>query len=128
MQTEAWKRWYENGGRERIVANAKKWRAANPEKARRIKRNNARRRRALESGSKRGYWITQRDRRRMWSSGLCFWCRKFVPPTERSEDHVIPVSRGGIHSIGNIVPACRTCNSEKRDLLPVEWRNRRNGT
>jgi len=34
-----------------------------------------------------------------------------------TRDHVVPLSRGGSDYIANIVPACRKCNSEKRDLL-----------
>lgn len=43
-------------------------------------------------------------------------------------DHVIPISRGGFHTEGNLVPACRSCNSSKRDLLLVEWRYGRTST
>ncbi|MCH9047163.1 MAG: HNH endonuclease, partial [SAR324 cluster bacterium] len=28
-------------------------------------------------------------------------------------DHVIPVFRGGIHAVDNVVPACSACNSKK---------------
>ena len=35
-------------------------------------------------------------------------------------EHVVPISRGGTHAIGNIVPACQTCNYSKRDH-EVEW-------
>jgi 5-methylcytosine-specific restriction endonuclease McrA len=37
-------------------------------------------------------------------------------------DHVIPLSRGGPHAIGNVVPACKPCNSRKRHRTPQEWR------
>lgn len=32
-------------------------------------------------------------------------------------DHVIPLSKGGLHVIENIVPACRSCNSKKKDKM-----------
>lgn len=36
-------------------------------------------------------------------------------------DHVVPLNRGGQHAEGNLVPACRSCNSSKRDKLLIEW-------
>ena len=39
-----------------------------------------------------------------------------------TKDHVIPVSRGGRHAVGNIVPACETCNFSKHNRLLVEWK------
>jgi HNH endonuclease len=51
----------------------------------------------------------------------CYWCGGIGG----TADHVVPISRGGKHSEGNLVPACRSCNSSKRDLLLVEWKRRR---
>lgn len=44
-------------------------------------------------------------------SGDCFWgCGQ--PATER--DHYIPLAEGGEHAPGNIVWACKPCNSSRR--------------
>jgi 5-methylcytosine-specific restriction endonuclease McrA len=36
-------------------------------------------------------------------------------------DHLVPLARGGKSTKGNVVPACKTCNSQKKQLLPMEW-------
>lgn len=36
-------------------------------------------------------------------------------------DHVVPLSRGGYNSTANLLPSCRPCNADKRDLLLSEW-------
>ena len=37
-------------------------------------------------------------------------------------DHVVPLVRGGTNYEGNLVPACRPCNSRKSFRLVIEWR------
>ena len=34
-----------------------------------------------------------------------------------TQDHVIPISKDGGHTKENVVPACRPCNSRKRDKI-----------
>ncbi len=36
-------------------------------------------------------------------------------------DHVVPIGRGGRSVRGNVVPACKACNTKKQSLVPVEW-------
>jgi 5-methylcytosine-specific restriction endonuclease McrA len=36
-------------------------------------------------------------------------------------DHVVPLSRGGLHRIENIVPACLQCNSRKQAMDAVAF-------
>jgi 5-methylcytosine-specific restriction endonuclease McrA len=39
-----------------------------------------------------------------------------------SIDHVIPLARGGNHSIGNLMTLCRKCNASKGKKFLVEWK------
>ena len=42
-------------------------------------------------------------------------------PGQLDPDHVVPLSRGGDNSTTNLLPSCRQCNSDKRDLMLNEW-------
>jgi hypothetical protein len=63
------------------------------------------------------YVVTTKDIRRL----LAEPCRC----GERSTtlDHIIPVIRGGRHSVGNLVGMCFRCNSSKSTRLHIEWIN-----
>lgn len=54
---------------------------------------------------------------------LSLLCCAYCGSNEKLEiEHIIPISRGGNHSIGNTTKACRSCNSSKGDRLLMEWR------
>ncbi|OGW33569.1 MAG: HNH endonuclease [Nitrospirae bacterium GWC2_56_14] len=59
--------------------------------------------------------------KRKRSSGRCYYCGRTFKPAELTMDHLIPVVRGGKSVQGNLVPACKDCNSKKKYLLPAEW-------
>lgn len=59
--------------------------------------------------------------KRELAKGTCHYCNKPFPPQELTMDHIVPVSRGGKTTKGNVVPACKTCNNYKKHLLPIEW-------
>jgi len=50
---------------------------------------------------------------------LCAYCGE--SDENLTQDHVIPLSKGGNHTASNIVPACRFCNSSKGSRLLEEW-------
>jgi 5-methylcytosine-specific restriction endonuclease McrA len=54
-----------------------------------------------------------------WKSNntLCVYCSNLATTV----DHVIPLSRGGTNFEGNLVPACRSCNSSKGTKFLIEW-------
>lgn len=37
------------------------------------------------------------------------------------KEHIIPISRGGRDTVGNVVPACFSCNRGKGRMLLTEW-------
>lgn len=67
-------------------------------------------------------------RRTQWwrnriAAGLCHYCGRGFPAAELTLDHIVPLVRGGRSTRGNCVPACKECNTRKRDLLPTEWQD-----
>ena len=50
----------------------------------------------------------------------CAYCHSPIDG-QPDPDHVLALSRGGSNTLTNILPACRACNSDKRDLTLDEW-------
>lgn len=63
--------------------------------------------------------VTDERLKSLYSTEACSYCGDLTPEEERTLDHVVALAAGGCHSSDNIVMACRSCNSAKRDL-PVE--------
>jgi 5-methylcytosine-specific restriction endonuclease McrA len=49
-----------------------------------------------------------------------FECQYCGTRKDLTLDHVIPSSRGGQHTWGNLVTACKRCNAKKGDFTPEE--------
>lgn len=63
---------------------------------------------------KSNWWQQQLD------SGICHYCGDKFSADDLTMDHIVPVSRGGKSSKGNIVACCKACNNEKKYLTPAE--------
>lgn len=48
----------------------------------------------------------------------CAYCSGSGPLVQ---DHVVPIVKGGLHSIDNVVPACQPCNNKKYDKSLLEF-------
>ena len=59
--------------------------------------------------------------KRQAAKGVCHYCGRSTPSKELTMDHIVPVSRGGKSTKGNVVPCCKACNTAKKQLLPIEW-------
>jgi len=105
------KRRYYSENKEKERARFRAWKKANPgydgiKKAVRRGQLNAGNVTAGELRAVRALYGTQ-----------CLYCGAAAT----AMDHVIPLARGGAHAASNLVPACTTCNSRKRDSLPLEF-------
>jgi len=61
-----------------------------------------------------GWWKQKLD------DGVCHYCAQTFPKKELTMDHLVPLSRGGKSTKGNVVVACKECNSEKKYYTPAE--------
>lgn len=64
------------------------------------------------------FFITSQEKLKLYNSS-CFYCGS---KESIQIDHVIPIARGGRHSIGNLVAACARCNNQKKARYIMEWR------
>ena len=95
----------------------KRWRENNPEEWRAMRSNSYSKRKAAERGNE-SCSVTTEEAKRIASSP-CFNCGS---KENIHLDHIVPLSRGGRHSIGNLQPLCQYCNLSKNNKLQIEWR------
>lgn len=77
----------------------------------------ARRARVQQS---RDYLISKKFIRKLYASS-CVYCGSRL---NIEADHVVPIVKGGAHSEGNLVAACRACNRSKHDDYVMQWKLR----
>ncbi len=65
------------------------------------------------------FTIVDWEMRKLEFNYRCAYCEK--QSTKLTQDHFIPLSRNGDHSIQNIVPACNSCNSSKGGKHPFDF-------
>lgn len=119
------KKWYQEHKESKLSSNAA-WFAANPDKFNEYQRTyfqsnqdkwklKGHRRRALKLHGG-VYSVTVKEITNMMKRP-CFYCGE----ESKHIDHIIPLSRGGRHSIGNLIQACASCNLSKSNKLIIEW-------
>jgi len=107
---------YFKANSEKRTARAKAWNQANRTKYNLHVANSHLKRKVAKNA--RAFKILDKEYRKLYNSP-CFFCGTKEKITM---DHVIPISRSGNHSIGNLQPLCRSCNSSKKSRLVSEYK------
>src|SRR5436853_5362295 len=71
-----------------------------------------RRERARARELRRSQWWKRRR-----AAGVCHYCGGKFSPAALTMDHVVPLVRGGRSTKGNVVAACKDCNTAKQHKL-----------
>lgn len=105
--------WYQNN-KDRVREQTRSYRSSKPG----LNAFYVRRYRARQKGN--GVFAISHKEIEKLRLGSCFYCGN--SKSKMTLDHVIPINRGGRHSIGNLVSACQSCNSSKADRFITEWK------
>jgi 5-methylcytosine-specific restriction endonuclease McrA len=108
-------RQYRSDNYERRIEVEREARLRNKEKYRPTR--NERQLRRARVIKEKTYFVSEKEIRKLYSDP-CFVCGS---KENQSIDHIVPISRGGTHSIGNLMTLCRTCNASKHARFLVEW-------
>ena len=71
---------------------------------------------ALSDGS-----VTKEFVESIYNIDTCYYCGINIPREFRTLEHALPLTKGGYHSISNIVMACVACNCSKADKTEEEY-------
>jgi 5-methylcytosine-specific restriction endonuclease McrA len=98
---------------EKFRARSAAWKKANPERV-----NDWNRSRLSRKKNNQTFFVSEKFLCRLYKSE----CAHCGSKENITQDHVIPIARGGSHSEGNLQPLCLSCNSSKKDKTMIEWR------
>lgn len=74
----------------------------------------------MQNCQRRNFSVSERSAVYTKTEGHCAICGKFVPYTEFTVDHIVPLAKGGSNDLSNLQCACGVCNRIKQDILPDE--------
>lgn len=114
---------YHHAHKSEANARTKAWHKAHPLESAAAKSHSKAKRRALEYSTRiNEYGIRQWMKEvRSKEFARCHWCGTKVVGRMIVFDHVVALSKGGTHTIGNLCACCRSCNSMKKDRELAKW-------
>ena len=51
----------------------------------------------------------------------CYYCDSVFPISSIHFDHIVPLSKGGPHSVENLCTSCAPCNLSKKAKMVESW-------
>lgn len=123
QQELAWSQAYYNEHRDEILEKKREYYAKN--KYRILIRNHMRR--AQDLTARHSLLVAEWKWLIQWYENKCAYCCATHELFEPEMDCIVPISKGGELSMGNVVPACRSCNASKADHDLGVWFAKSNG-
>lgn len=108
------KKQYNALNKEKNVARGKAYRQTPMGKA--VNKNSKHKRRTIE---RKGDVTTQQLLELQQNAKGCYWCECSLKNKAVHIDHYVALSRGGEHTLSNLVVACATCNIQKHAKDPI---------
>lgn len=108
-----WKMYYQKN-KEHIYKINQRWKEKNAERVRMA----SKRRRNKKADLISDLTLEQWEWIKKHFNNECVYCGEEKP---LEQDHFVPLSKGGGYTVGNIVPACRSCNASKNNSDFEEW-------
>lgn len=103
--------------KEKKKAKVREWQIANPDLVRAYKQTTKAKRKSSFDGGISGAELLK------WKNAqpkVCHWCDKKCEQGFHI-DHYVPLSRGGLHEVKNLVISCKTCNLQKHAKDPLDF-------
>lgn len=83
-------------------------------------KNQFHKRRSLK---KQGDVTTQQLMELEKTAKVCYWCSASLKNKKIHIDHYVPLSKGGEHTLSNLVISCAKCNHKKSAIDPLRFAN-----
>ena len=108
---------YQSLNKGKITNYAKEYRKTDKGRASSTNSNH-KRRTLLKKGD-----VTTNEIIELRKSKKCYWCNRSLNKAKVHVDHYIPLSKGGEHTLDNLVVSCSKCNLVKNAKDPLEFAN-----
>jgi len=73
--------------------------------------------------TKQGDATTQQILKLQKNAKVCYWCKCSLKNVKVHIDHYVPLSKGGEHTLSNLVVSCQSCNLTKSAKDPIQFAN-----
>lgn len=97
----------------------KQYRKNNPKKIKELRIIHENRRRYNKDKFDKSFTIKEWNNCKKFFNNECAYCGREM--NNLTQDHFIPLSKGGEYNVKNIIPSCRNCNSRKHNKDFYEW-------